>query len=64
MFCQAMTSFQNHSLNAERLPIVPKSGPNCLNAAVQATPAVGTLSQKPSLNHKASFLLFIKNKQK
>jgi hypothetical protein len=31
---------------------------------VQATPAVGFSAKKSSLHHKASHLLFIKNKQK
>jgi hypothetical protein len=34
------------------------------NTGVQATPAVGFSAKKSSLHHKASHLLFIKNKQK
>jgi hypothetical protein len=40
------------------------SRPAIANATVQATPAVGFSAKKSSLHHKASHLLFIKNKQK
>jgi len=46
------------------LPIVATSSRTYIKPHVQATPAVGLLSVKTSLHHKASFLLFIKNKQK